>query len=60
MIIYHLSDSSNKANINESIKFKKENEEFIYSVYKSSNISQVLNECFAQINHENVKDGPRR
>ena len=60
MIIYHLSDSNDKVEINKSIEFKNENEDFIYSVYYESNISQTLNVCYAVINHDNVKDGPMR
>ena len=30
MIIYHLSDSTDKVEINKSIEFKNENDDFIY------------------------------
>ena len=46
--------------MNKSIEFKNCYEEFVYCVFNSNNISQTLNECYAQINHENVKDLPKR
>ena len=39
MIIYHLSNSKDTVEIKKSNEFKNEYEEFVYSVYKSSNIS---------------------
>jgi hypothetical protein len=60
MIIYQLSNSRDVAEIKKSKEFLEDDPDFVYSVYTNANISQTLNECLAQINHENVRDGPRR
>ena len=39
MIIYHLSNSTDKVEISKSIKLRNEDEHFIYSVYTKSNLS---------------------
>ena len=43
MIIYHLSNGSDNAEIENSIYFKNDNSDFVYSVYKGSNINSTIN-----------------
>ena len=56
MVIYHVSHDG----YDESVEYQKENSELVYSAYKNSNIGSHLNECHAEIYHNEVKDGARR
>lgn len=47
--------------LDECIKFKDNTDpEFVFRVYKEHQISRIINECFSDIYHNRVKDGPRR
>jgi hypothetical protein len=59
MFIYHVL-SSDDPNKKKAIELQKEESDWIFGVFTSPNISVKINECFAKIYHEQVKDGPMR
>jgi hypothetical protein len=51
MIVFNLSNSGKKVEFEESKEFKKDYGDFVYSVYKGTSPSIVINECHAEIYH---------